>query len=305
MSTESTPDLRELLTLGGSSPRLVDRLEGALLSPRLPDVVASLRRLLGAGTAREALDDVLGGHRADVLAEGLAGLPPERLNRLLRQPELLPALQEELLLAEAPYWERRLAEALPAPQWDLADEPVVEEVVVRPLEPQPESVSGRERSSRGRGRRASWLVALAGAALVAAVWLWPGDPRWGWQRSGALTVELGAPEYLRHLAQLAGEFDTGSTETVSGLDRRLTEMLAACQLLIESPHPQLAATDRDWLRERCQAWMSKLDQQRARLREPGVSSALLASVREESRQIVQTLREKLNERAAGLEKGAT
>jgi hypothetical protein len=305
MTTEL--DLLDLLNAGSNDSRLVAELEAALVSERLAAVIDDLQRLVPLSAHDDTLAEVLGEHQDDVLEKGLSALPRERLNRLLQQPGLLVDLQEEVLLAETPYWEARLdgvvpeqpltPVVLPAPKQgdtDITRNPVA----AMPAAPAPAAAVERT------GSRLGWLIPLAAAAAVAAFWIWPGESPWGWQQRGAFTAELAAPEYLRHLAQLAGSFEKSSLDSAPALDRRLTEMLAGCRSLLEAPHPQLAEADRKWLRERCEAWETKFKEQQQRLRAPDVGAEVVADVRVQSLKIVNTLREKLNERAELLGKQA-
>lgn len=309
MSQDTDTELLDLISLDRPVEWVVQQLETALLSPRLPEVAASLRRLLGTPHTQDTLPDVLGEYDQQVLAEGLRALPRERLNHLLRQPELLSELQEEILLAESPYWERLLshmsaaspqtvaeaAPSLPSVAVAAGPPPAPDSSLVANATPQATAPAPGAANPR---RRNGWLAAVAAAAAVwAVVSIWPGETRWGWQRPGVLTAEVSAPDYLRLLSERAGEFDQGDLTTAAGLDRRLTEMLAACQALNEAPHRPLTPNDRKWLQERCRDWIDKLEKERSRLRVTDVDTAVVREVRDASQKIIRTLRDKLNERA--------
>ena len=305
MTTEL--ELLDLLQAGTGVEGVVAELEAALVSGDLARVIEQLRCLVPLSAHDDTLAEVLGEYHDAVLEKGLSALPRERLNRLLQQPGLLVDLQEEVLLAETPYWEARLDGVVPerplTPVVLAAPKPGDTDITRNPVAAMPAAPAPTVAVER-TGSRLGWLISLAAAAAVAAFWIWPGETQWGWQQRGALTAELAAPEYLRHLAQLAGNFEKSSLDSAPALDRRLTEMLAGCQSLLEAPHPQLAEADRKWLKERCEAWVNKFEAQRQRLRAPDVGAEVVADVRVQSLEIVKTLREKLNERAELLGKQA-
>ena len=112
-------------------------LEEHLASTDLAALVAELEAVHGEhrGATGLSLDQVLDGHRDDVLARGLKKLPADRLRALRCRPRLLLDLQELVLASGRPHWLDRAAQAVEHAQavergWgrlkaSLRDQPVV------------------------------------------------------------------------------------------------------------------------------------------------------------------------------------
>ena len=112
-------------------------LEEHLVGTDLAALVAELEAVHGqrGGGSGFSLDQVLDGHRDDVLARGLKALPADRLRVLLCRPRLLLDLQELVLASGEPHWLDRPARAIEHAQavergWgrlkaSLRDQPVV------------------------------------------------------------------------------------------------------------------------------------------------------------------------------------
>jgi hypothetical protein len=130
--------------------------------------------------------------------------------------------------------------------------------------------------------------------LVAVMAFWPTPPKpgWGWDRPGALAVDLNAPEYLNHLADGANEWFKKRPETRQDLEQRLREFRRGCDTLIAAPHPQLSDADRDWLVERCRVWSGKLDQHVADLQTGTELTRVRDAADETIRKLIQALRDR-------------
>ena len=85
-------------------------LERLVVGERLGAPVAELEGIHRPAPRTASLDQALGDRREAVLRDGLASLPHDRFG--LRQPRLLPKLQEQVLVSGGPYWET-LAAAQP------------------------------------------------------------------------------------------------------------------------------------------------------------------------------------------------
>lgn len=242
-----------------------DWLECRLVSPTLGQLVAELEVVHGGSLEAEAtLDEVCGEALREVYSIGLAALSPERLRMLLRQPSLLLALQEAVLIHGQSYWT-----AVPRPyefaqstdeQWrqvattcGLADTPA--QAGEADSRMQPELATHHQRRSRR-----TWITSVAALVLVGTgIWfVRPRPAMWGFDRDGLLSTNVPRDEYLNALADAAGDWFNKRPDQVDGLVRRLTEFERGCDTLIQAPHPELADVDRQWLVERCGAWKSKL-----------------------------------------------
>ena len=301
MSPATDTELLDLISLGRPVKVVVPWLESALMSPRLPEVADGLRWLLGPPGQPTSLPVVLGEYYSGVLAEGLGSLPPERLNALLRHPELLGELQDELLLAESPYWDGLLQQLVPELPPLVAAAGHLPALATADAAPNVTSSPPVASTTRGAGPsavRTGWLAAVAAAAAVwGAVVYWPGETRWGWQRPEVLNAQVSGPEYLRLLRDQAPEVPGDNVKSPAELDRWLNRVLVACQALKEAPHPQLSEDDRLWLQERCGKWIEKLEKQRESLRSVDVDTLAFNQIRADSFQIIRDLREALNKRA--------
>jgi hypothetical protein len=290
--------------------RLADWLErhltgldlGALVSElsvvhgQPPRLVASVRQVLG-----DALDQVL--------ERGLHALPPHALRQLLRQPHLLLELQELVLSAGSPYWDR-LARGEELDR--LAAEGLQN---LRAARERPATIPFRpsaKRSGGGWGRGVSLL--MAAAAVLLAVFLGypivkdllrqraigPGPTvAWGWAKPGAIPTEGTAPEYLNHLADSAEEWFNKKPDNAKAVAQRIEELRQGCKTLIAAEHKPLAPADRDWLVERCRKWLEDFDKASAAIvaeRDPvEVRTEVDATVR----RLIGALRDRATKVAAG------
>jgi hypothetical protein len=125
-----------------------------------------------------------------------------------------------------------------------------------------------------------------GAQPVAAV-------GWGWAKPDALPQDLPAAEYLRRLADAAEEWTKKRPADAIALAQRLNEFRQGCAVLILSEHRPLAQPDREWLKERCQKWAGRLNEELTRLE----SGTPVAQVEEETTGIARQIAAALRERA--------
>jgi hypothetical protein len=270
-------------------PRWLDR---HLVGPNLAGLIAELSAVQGAQTA-VPLSELLGDSRTELLEHGLARLPPARLQRLLRQPTVLADLQELILLEGGPYWQRLAAECT-----DLNESVRHGEKRLR--------LALEEATGLGRTRqpiyRRPWFVSLATAAVLLVslgVWHWLTPPKeapplreavWGWATSDALPTASNSGEYLRRLADGAGEWFKKRPDNALALARRITEFRQGCSVLLLAEHRPLNAADRAWLISHCHAWSATLDEQLASLERTRDVAAVRASVDELAVRIQKTLR---------------
>lgn len=289
-----------------SLPRWLDE---QIVAPNLHEFVAELAAVHGASRPapianRVAVAAWLGADLPAVLDRGTAALGPARLRSLLRDPWLLPALQELVFVDGSGHWTDLVARANRAATDGEAK-------LLRRLAASGRAPSSRESTvgwavaaSRDEQRRRmsgtvpGWLAALAACLLVAvATWsvLKPSatDAPWGWNRPDAFAVSAAPDAYLRGLADAAAEWSNVAPATEPQLARRLGDLLAGCDRLIAAPHEPLAAADREWLVERCRAWREKLAGHAAAL----AASHDVAAVRREADATVGKLVAALRTRA--------
>jgi hypothetical protein len=257
-----------LAEIPNSSTDLVPWLECQLVGLRLRDLVIELVALQeragdNRGT-RTALGQLLGDNLQEVMDQGLGAASTGQVQALLRQPELLLQLQSRILAEGGDYWDR-----LPrAAEHEAANGRVLATLQRPPL--QPETSPAAPVRTR---RYPAWAAPLAvAAALFIAIGFWmlrPSPaPGWGFDRPGALAVDLPPGKYLNHLADSAGDWFKKRPDTREALAARIRQFRLGCETLLAAQHPQLNDADRSWLKERCQAWIGKLDSHLADLEDP-------------------------------------
>jgi hypothetical protein len=290
--------------------RLPGWLERQLAGPGLAALAAELAALHGgdAGPAG-SVRDLMGEDLPAVVARGLGVLPAERLRTLLMRPALLLELQELVLSAGSPYWDRLAGES--AELTRMADEGGrrLAELwggparVVVPASDRPAVLSVA-------WYRRPWAVSLATAAavLLTVYSVWPHTPpappggtpgpgagavaaaNWGWEKSDAVADGVPAAAYLGRLADGADEWFAKRPEDAAGLARRLGEFRQGCSKLVFAAHKPLAPEDRRWLVARCRTWGARLDQLRAALEEGQDVGKVRAEADATARQIAENLR---------------
>jgi hypothetical protein len=256
-------------------------------------------------TSRVTLNDVLGGQRAAVLERGLQELSEPQLLKFLHHPRLLLGLQRDVLAEGGRYWKnlplgddhRRAADdgwtRLAAAQTAAAPKgrdtagggtPTRRMTLMRVLSVAAAVMVGvfgwRRLADDGIPHDVPDSLAMSTPDNT-QVELPNHVPKsvpnstpstgvtpttgWGWSKPGALEVELPADQYLAHLADSAQAWFNKRPETSEEVRTRIAQFRSGCQTLIEAPHSQLADADRAWLKERCQVWAGKLDENLAAL----------------------------------------
>lgn len=252
-------------------------LEDRLTGLELRDLIVELESIREDTGRQLSLAEVCGEDLPKALQSGLACLSEATLRSLLRYPETILKLQERILVDGGEYWStgtvpssrRRTIDA----GWIVLERAIAAEPA------QPTSDSAIDRPNRRR------LISLAGAAIAATllagiVWInlpETDDDDWGWSRPGALTADLSGPRYLNHLADAAGEWFTRPRDSRQALEQRLLEFRSGCVALLASVHPQLNATDREWLLERCRSWVGQIDSRLAEIKTEAALEEVTAS----------------------------
>lgn len=247
-------------------------LEQQLVGLRLGELVSQLEIMLdvkpGAGPS---LGEICGDRLNDVLARGLSMLSADQIQQLIHHPQRLLELQERILIEGGIYWSQ-------IPRTDEHEKLIAshrQAVLTRLTEienslPTPPSAGSTTRSlTRPRGVGSSrGLVVAAIVLFISAGWwfFFPSGPRWGWDRPGALAINLSAHDYLNRLADAAEEWKNKRPQTEAELDDRLSEFLHGCRTLLASPHPQLQDEDRTWLYGKCNDWIVNLNRDLDELR---------------------------------------
>lgn len=274
---------------------LASWLERELLDVHLLELVAGLEAFRSAPAEAPAIEDLLGDECEAVLTSGLSALTTAQLQALLRHPRRLLDLQELVLEQGGDYWQR-----LPTPPQtqSLVDTAWAQ---IQSHLTTPSTGASLARTVRPQRRQMLSRILAVAALICVGVWGWwkfqappAAPPGWGWDRPGALTMNLSPPEYLNHLAAGAQDWFNKRPDTADALRTRLEQFRHGCDTLIAADHPQLAARDRDWLRERCTAWRGRIDEHLAAL----AATSEVAAVRSEADATVNKLIQALRDRAA-------
>jgi hypothetical protein len=308
------------MTIPDNPADLVPWLEQRLMAPDFGRFAAELSALYPEPPEqREPSHLVLRAWLPRVLETGLREVPPELLQRLLRQPTTLTDLQEQLLAEGGPYWDgvlQRCADLQPAfDRGRLAVDALVggPEAVVGPRSAptaEPVILAGREPAAPVPGARFYRRMAFAAgglaaclAVVVGVLLLRPTPPAgqamasWGWGKLGGIPEDARQPKvYLEQLASTAEEWFKERPEDAPALAKRLNEFRSGCSQLILAAHQPLAPEERKWLVERCRVWAAKLDshlvaleagQDLGRVREAADATvkALAAALRKKAEQV--------------------
>jgi len=286
------------MTIPEDAGQLPAWLDAQLVGPNLGRLVAELTVVHVASNPPRRLDQILGARADDVLERGLSALPRLAIRELLRNPQLLLELQERVLIDGGSYWselpvEEELAEAVDRGWQRLAP------LAGRKSEP--------AKPATGLFRRlvpyAITSLATA-AAIIVGIYFGFSRPQpasrqaevaaagWGWQKPDAFAKDLPREAYLNRLADEAEEWFNKRPQTQAELATRITEFRQGCTALILADHAPLTSDDRKLMKERCQKWAGKLDEQLAALEEKGDVTATLAATDATVKQLAKALRER-------------
>lgn len=231
-------------------------LERQLVRDDLGQLVCELEKLLNVDPAETPdVRQILGNDFDRVLESGLSILSPERIADLVKHPRMLLRLQEAVLIQGGDHW-NRIEEADDTKSMVLREWKAIESRIGEPVRP---SVNSSGKTGRRGALRILAGIAAAVAVGVTAWMVRPIPPTWGFDKSGLLTAEMPASDYLNTLAGAAEEWFKKRPEDSEGLAKRLRDFRHGCDTLLAAPHPQLAEVDKTWLLEKCRTWAGKID----------------------------------------------
>lgn len=287
------------------SHELTAWLDRHLVGDTLGELIAELSAAHPAEQDRsQMLADALGSEMSVVLERGLASLTVQQLRSLIRWPWLLRELQQRVLTDGGSHWQMLAASRSFDTErenvWQRIETEITNETQAsgRPSGPRLPSEEMRPSSAELSGalrhpvRRTQALVAVA-ALILLGLGLWRAMPRsepWGWNRPGVFAQDVPADAYLRRLADSAEEYFARPRDTTKQLEQTLADFRRSCDVLLAAQHETLNDADRPWLRERCQAWSKKFDDQLAELRRTGDAATVRATADETVRKLVTALR---------------
>ena len=240
-------------------------LERQLMGLQLQEVVANLHAVHSSENDEQALESICGDQLKTVLQSGLSALSQEQFQLLLTTPNALFVLQEHIFEQGSEYWLK-----IPADEELRSQQKNSWQQIATELHIDSQQKTVVKEPTAGALSRSRWILRLVTLAAVVLLSLLIAEqfkpaPGWGWNNPAALQADLTDKEYLHHLADGAQEWYNKIPETREELAIRITQFRQGCETLIHAPHPPLQEVDREWLKERCQAWAEKLDQNLADL----------------------------------------
>lgn len=286
-------------------------LENYLAGIDLSHLVSELR-VVHDSPGFVSLDEIMGDQLPEVLESGLSSLEDWRLRLLLRNPECLFELQEQILLEGSAYWQQLSKGQTVDVDTGFDSLRLAETMNTGVAERTMEAAVSRPTVSWDANRSGSWyrhplVVSLATAAAILMVagalkyiqrdhgqaGIAMNQP-WGWDRPGALALERTPVAYINRLADSAEEWFDQRPETVGQLATRLVEMRKACSTLILAEHPSLGDEDRRWLKGKCRLWAETLDSHLIAVEDGRSVSEVREAADRTVTQLVSALRERAN-----------
>jgi hypothetical protein len=223
-----------------------------------------------------------------ILSSGLSSLSPGDLQRLIRKPRLLLALQECVFTDGGEYWRNfqrsdASAQSIKSHQDRFVQE--VERQTVR-LATSQEAIG----SNSSILKTLLFVASLAATILLAVFFLRPASNGRYFARAGLLTTAAKGNDFCKTLASAIREdWDPNATDAV--FRRQLQDLKDSCERLIDAELPQLDAKVASDLRTRCTKWQSSLSDMLVQID----SGRSLADVQREANELVDRLVKVLGE----------
>lgn len=229
--------------------------------------------------------------QSGIVRHGLSATSLENIQALLANPGSLLELQEKVLEAGQPYWERQPG----SQEVQESVDRVRNRLRIAPSSKNASDGMSPERSGRSKSRTMLGWIALASAALVIGVFAWP-------QQSGSSGRILGTPglladnvssssEYFERIAKAGNTWFDQTPRNSEDLAALLKEVSSDCEILINAPHEALTEDERTWFVTKCQNWKEKFDQTLASLE---VGDLTFDDARAESDKVMLKLIQVLN-----------
>ncbi|MEI8017231.1 MAG: hypothetical protein WCH39_03475 [Schlesneria sp.] len=254
-------------------------LERHLMGVELGELVAELEAVHGPAESPTTLDKVCGKEFSQILEHGLSVLSREQVHCLLKQPDLLLELQEQVLIHDGSYWtsipvEPELVTAVQQGWQRLSSElGLSADILPVPGRQSSHDIAGTtvQHSSTNfflHGRR---MAATVAAVLLVSIGLWMFQKphqqslAWGWNRPGTFVADVDAEKYLDRLAERADEWRQRPHDTPDQLRNDLKDVRNACLTLLDANHDPLPLVQSDELKKRCRKWLGKINDHLAAL----------------------------------------
>jgi hypothetical protein len=229
-----------------------------------------------------------------ILANGLGALSNDELQRFLRQPRLLLALQEQVFMSGGPYWERlsrsemhldettRSSSKLRTTVRELAQSDGTKEI-------QAEVSSSFEKTSTQQSNRillrtVLMLATLAASALIAVFLMQPRNQGSFFDRTGLVVSSLEGREFTKSLAvAIREDWDADSPD--AEFRNQLRSLRDSCERLLVADLHQLSPAVALDLKTRCRKWQTSFSEMLGALD----TGRPVSEVRQEANQVVDRL----------------
>jgi hypothetical protein len=229
-----------------------------------------------------------------ILANGLGALSNDELQRFLRQPRLLLALQEQVFMSGGPYWERLSRSEMHLDETTRISSKA--RTTVRELaqsdgtkENQAEVSSSFEKTSTQQSNRillrtVLMLATLAASALIAVFLMQPRNQGSFFDRTGLVVSSLEGREFTKSLAvAIREDWDADSPD--AEFRNQLRSLRDSCERLLVADLHQLSPAVALDLKTRCRKWQTSFSEMLDVLE----TGRPVSEVRQEANQVVDRL----------------
>jgi hypothetical protein len=229
-----------------------------------------------------------------ILANGLGALSNDELQRFLRQPRLLLALQEQVFMSGGPYWERLSRSEMHLDETTRSSSKL--RTTVRELaqsdgtkENQAEVSSSFEKTSTQQSNRillrtVLMLATLAASALIAVFLMQPRNQGSFFDRTGLVVSSLEGREFTKSLAvAIREDWDADSPD--AEFRNQLRSLRDSCERLLVADLHQLSPAVALDLKTRCRKWQTSFSEMLDVLE----TGRPVSEVRQEANQVVDRL----------------
>jgi hypothetical protein len=229
-----------------------------------------------------------------ILANGLGALSNDELQRFLRQPRLLLALQEQVFMSGGPYWERLSRSEMHLDETTRSSSKL--RTTVRELaqsdgtkENQAEVSSSFEKTSTQQSNRillrtVLMLATLAASALIAVFLMQPRNKGSFFDRTGLVVSSLEGREFTKSLAvAIREDWDADSPD--AEFRNQLRSLRDSCERLLVADLHQLSPAVALDLKTRCRKWQTSFSEMLDVLE----TGRPVSEVRQEANQVVDRL----------------
>lgn len=229
-----------------------------------------------------------------ILANGLGALSQDELQRFLRQPRLLLALQEQVFMTGGPYWERLSRSESRVEETSGVSSNV--RTAVRELVRSEGATEHRghvssameknrtQTSSRSPLRTVLMLATLAASALIAVFLMQPRNQGRFFDRKGLVVSPLEGGEFRKSLAvAIRDDWDADSPD--AEFRNQLRSLRDSCEQLLAADLHQLSPAVAQDLKTRCRKWQASFSEMLDALD----TGRPVSQVRQEANQLVDRL----------------